>query len=68
MSQKLVYDLIKEMGGQVTIYHLKTLIRERYPSYTLDQYLSNRIRSLVTKGCIEYDKILRMCTIVDTFD
>jgi hypothetical protein len=68
MSQRIAYDIIKELGGQATIPEIRKIIRERYPGYTLDQYLANRLRSLVNKGCLRYDHKLRSYRIVDTFD
>ncbi len=69
MSQKLVYDILKEFEGQkATIAEIRKIVITRYPSYTLSQYLSLRLRSLVNKGCIVYNHKDRTYTIVDTFD
>lgn len=68
MSQKIAYDLLVELGGEATLPQIKTMIRNKYPDYTLDKYVSSRLRSLVAKGCIRYNHRLRTYKIVDTFD
>lgn len=46
MSQKLVYLLLKELGGSAFPKQIKELAKKKYPNLTLHSYVNNRLRKL----------------------
>jgi len=55
MSQKTVYELLKELGGKATSSQIRKLAQERYPDLTLYLYVTNRLRKLQRNGYVKYD-------------
>lgn len=53
MSQKLVYLLMKELGGTAFAKQISDLARRKYPDATLYQYVNDRLRKLRKWGYIE---------------
>lgn len=56
MSQKAVYELLKELGGRATSREISRLAKERYPIYTLHLYVTNRLHKLERNGIVKQDK------------
>lgn len=52
MSQHEVYKILEELGGIATTNQIKKKAREKYPQYTLYQYVTNRLNKLEGKGII----------------
>lgn len=56
MSQKIVYQILEELGGKATFSDIKNKAKEKYPNYTLYTYVGQRLRGLKNWGYIEYIK------------
>lgn len=56
MSQKVVYELLKELGGRATLQQIKALAFEKYPEYSLHEYVGNRLLKLKTWGYVRRNK------------
>lgn len=52
MSQKLVYELLKELGGTAHFKEIKALAKKKYPESSLYTYVANRLRKLEKWGYI----------------
>lgn len=55
MSQKLVLELLRELG-RATTGEVGRLARERYPDSSLYQYVSDRLQKLHKWGIVDKDK------------
>lgn len=53
MSQKIIYDLIEELGGEATTKQIKELALKRYPNLTLHTYVKNRLKKLENFGYVK---------------
>lgn len=53
MSQKVVYELLKELGGRATVKQVSELALKKYPEYTLHSYVGNRLRKLQNWGYVK---------------
>jgi hypothetical protein len=53
MSQEVVYNVLKELGGKATSAQIRAVIAKRYPTSTFDRYVSNRLRQLQKKDIIK---------------
>lgn len=53
MSQKIVYDLLTELGGRASLQEIKALALKKYPEYTLYHYVSNRLHKLEHRGYVK---------------
>jgi hypothetical protein len=53
MSQKLVYLLIKELGGTAFPKQIKELAKQKYPDRTLYKYVYDRLHRLAKWGYIQ---------------
>lgn len=56
MSQKAIYELLKELGGRATGHEISKLAKERFPEYALYTYVSNRLKKLEKNGYVRKDK------------
>jgi len=56
MSQKVVFELLKELGGRATLQQIKALALEKYPEYSLHEYVGNRLHKLATWGYVKRNK------------
>lgn len=54
MSQKVVYQLLKELGGTATRKQISELAFKKYPNLTLHQYVSDRLLKLRKWGIIDF--------------
>ena len=52
MSQKEVYDIIKELGGEATYREIKRRAKEKFPNLTLWQYVTDRLKKLEKNGYV----------------
>ena len=59
MSQKLVFELLRDLGGRATTSEVSKLARQRYPEATLYQYVGQQLHKLMKWGTIEYDPASR---------
>jgi len=53
LSQKEVYDILRELGGEATIKQIKIRAKEKFPELSLHQYVGDRLRRLRKNGYIE---------------
>jgi len=68
MSQKIVFEVIKELGGiNVRQKDVSRIIKERYPCLYSSRYASNAIRRLKNGGYISEDYSSRTFTILDQY-
>ncbi len=52
MSQKVVYELLEELGGKATTTQVSELAKKKYPKYTVYTYVSVRLKSLKKWGYV----------------
>jgi hypothetical protein len=55
LSQKVVLELLMELGGRATSKQISQLALERYPEDTLHTYVSNRLRKLANWGLVRHN-------------
>jgi len=53
LSQKEVYDILKELGGEATTKQIKMKAREKFPGLSLYTYVTNRLHKLEKNGCVK---------------
>ena len=53
MSQKLIWEILKELGGVATTKQVRELAKRKYPDATLWQYVFNRLHKLEYNGYVE---------------
>lgn len=56
MSQKLVYTLLKELGGTAKTKQIEDLAKLRYPDSTLYTYVIRRLQRLEHWGYVKKNK------------
>ena len=56
MSQKAVYDLLKELDGTATTKQIRELAKKRYHAHTLYLYVTNRLKKLERNGYIIHEE------------
>jgi transcription initiation factor TFIID TATA-box-binding protein len=52
VSQKIIFEILQELGGEANITQIKEVAKREYPHRTLDDYISNRLASLEKKGFV----------------
>jgi hypothetical protein len=56
MSQKAVYELLKELGGRASLKQVSELAFKKFPEYTLYEYVGNRLRKLKRWGYVKQNE------------
>ena len=52
MSQEEVYKILEELGGEATTLEIRKRAKEKFPTFSLYQYVGNRLRKLEKNGYI----------------
>ena len=55
MSQIVVYELLRELGGKATAQQIGQLAFERYPESTLHGYVAQRLRKLEQEEVVKHN-------------
>ena len=62
MSQKLVYNVLKKLGGKASSIEIREYIRDNVPNTKVHLYCTHRLQTLVKKGILtkedKYYKII----------
>jgi hypothetical protein len=53
VSQRTVFELLKELGGRARTGEISKLAFEKYPDLTLNQYVSDRLHKLANWGYVK---------------
>lgn len=53
MSQRKVYEILKELGGEATTGEVRERAKEKYPKNTLHMYASDRLHKLSKWGIVK---------------
>jgi len=53
MSQKIVYECLKELGGKATSREIKEYIMSKYPTISLPSYVHMQLKQLKKWGYIK---------------
>jgi len=53
MSQHEIYKIIKELGGEATPKQIRERAKEKFPEYSLWQYVGDRLTKLERNGYIK---------------
>lgn len=66
MSQKLIWEILRELGGIATTQQVRELAKKKYPELTLWEYAGNRLRKLQKNGYVsrEYKNHIDTWTII----
>jgi hypothetical protein len=68
MSQKLMYDIIKELGGnRVSIKQIIKLTKTKAPAIYVNKLLHSDLKGLRKWEYVSYDAQARAYTIIDKF-
>jgi hypothetical protein len=54
LSQKEIYEILKELGGEATLKEIKKRAKEKFPDLSLHLYASNRLLQLKRWGFIDF--------------
>jgi hypothetical protein len=46
MSQRIILELLRELGGKGTTRQIEELAKKKYPDASLDQYVNDRLNKL----------------------
>lgn len=52
MSQKIVFEILQELGGEASTTQIKEIAKEKYSRRSIGDYISNRLASLEKKGFV----------------
>ena len=52
MSQEEVYKILEELGGEATTKEIRKRAKEKFPDFSLHQYVGNRLRKLEKNGYV----------------
>jgi hypothetical protein len=55
LSQKVVLELLRELGGRATSRQISQLALQRYPGDTLYTYVGNRLRKLENWDLVKHN-------------
>jgi Fe2+ or Zn2+ uptake regulation protein len=53
LSQKEVYEILKELGGRATTREIKLRAQTKFPGLTLHAYVTNRLNKLKKNGYVK---------------
>ena len=56
LSQKLVFEILRKLGGTATPKQIADLAKKMYPERTLYKYVSNRLVALSKWGYVKRNK------------
>jgi sugar-specific transcriptional regulator TrmB len=53
MSQREVFIILKELGGEATTKQISGVAKNKFPKYSLHAYVYDRLRRLEKKGYVK---------------
>lgn len=53
MSQKEIYIILKELGGEATTKEIKEVAKKKFPNCTLHLYVTDRLKKLEKWGIVK---------------
>jgi len=53
LSQKEVYEILKELGGEATTKQIAQRAKEKFPGLSMHSYVSNRLHKLAKNGYVK---------------
>jgi len=53
LSQRDVYEILKELGGKASTGEISKRAKEKYPTRSLHQYVSDRLNKLAKKDVVK---------------
>jgi hypothetical protein len=65
LSQRLVLELLKELGGTAKTRKISELARSKYPDSCLYEFVGHKLERLASWGYVYHDRINGIWSIVD---
>lgn len=65
MSQRIVLELLKELGGKAKTREISNLAKIRYPESCLYEFVGHKLERLASWGYVHHDRINGIWYIVD---
>ena len=65
MSQRIVLELLKELGGKAKTREISNLAKIRYPESCLYEFGGHKLERLASWGYVHHDRINGIWYIVD---
>ena len=65
MSQRVVLELLKELGGKAKTREVSNLAKIRYPESRLHEFVGHKLERLAAWGYVRHDRINNMWLVVD---
>lgn len=56
MSQELVYNILKKLGGSATTSQIRQQARQDFPDATLFGYTTAQLKKLKNYGIVDYNR------------
>ena len=65
MSQRIVLELLEELGGTAKTREISELARSKYPDSCLYEFVGHKLERLDSCGYVYYDRINGIWYVVD---
>jgi hypothetical protein len=65
VSQRIVLELLKELGGKAKTREVSNLAKIRYPESCLHEFVGHKLERLATWGYVYHDRINGMWFLID---
>jgi DNA-binding PadR family transcriptional regulator len=56
VSQKQIYDILKELDGAAFESEIKCAVKQKYPNFSLYKYVGNTLRKMESWHYVECDR------------
>jgi hypothetical protein len=65
LSQRIVLELLKELGGKAKTKEISNLAKTKYPESCLYEFVGHKLRRLASWGYVYHDRINGIWYVVD---
>ena len=66
MSQRVVLELLKELGGKAKTREVSNLAKIRYPESCLHEFVGHKLERLAAWGYVHHDRVNNMWLVLDS--
>jgi hypothetical protein len=65
LSQRIVLELLKELGGRAKTREISNLAKSKFPESRLYEFVGHKLERLASRGYVYHDRINGIWSIVD---
>jgi hypothetical protein len=65
LSQRIVLELLKELGGKAKTREISNLAKIKYPESCLYEFVGHKLERLASWGYVHHDRINGVWSVID---